>query len=504
VTAPWLKQAIIGVASKHSFQHEGELGVLLTRIADSEADAATAFGRGVGVIASCRRAAFPLCPSPERETSVAADDGSALAASHPWSAPLQGVISHGPLRLQVECCLALERVGASLPALVLPQALESGRGSLALRPVLLRVLGERGRWLASRNPEWKFAAGGVGENSASGVQVWDTGVFEDRLRYFQSARTEDPAAARELLQAQLGELPARERLALVELLQENLGIDDEPLLQSLLKDRSRDVRQVAAVLLASLPRSAHAQRLREWLGALVTTKRGLLGGSWQCEAPAALDPDWASAAIDGKRPQHESLGERAWWLYQMVRQLPLPWWCEHTGMTPAALLAWARKGDWKEALLRGWRERVSSSDCDWVEAMLESNARQLGPDKTRLLAMLPAAMRERHWPRDLDALAKGNQLGEVIESCAPGLVLSREYSLSLAEGMKSFLAGDRVRNDYWLRGLLLDLLCVLHADSLASCAAPHRDGDETPAQAEFLTEFERILGVRQLIKSTHP
>lgn len=503
MTASWLKQAIIGVGCKYSFEAEGEVGVLLTRIADSEADAATAFGRGIGVIASCRRAAFQLRSSPEVETSVAPDDGSVLSASHPWSAPLQSVFGRGPLRLQVECCLALARVGASLPALVLPQALEAGRRSLPLRPVLLRVIGERGRWLAPRNPDWKFAAGGVGENSCSGVQVWDTGVFEDRLRYFQSARTADPATARELLQAQLGELPARERLALVELLQESLGIDDEPLLQSLLKDRSRDVRQVAAVLLASLPGSAHAQRLREWLGALVTSKRGLLGGSWQCEAPAVLDPNWASAAIDGKRPQHESLGERAWWLYQMVRQLPLPWWCEHTGMTPAALLAWARKSDWKEALLRGWRERVSTSDCDWVEAMLASNARELG-DKSRLLTMLPAAMRDRHWPRDLDTLAKGNQLGEVIESCTPGLALSREYSLSLAEGMKSFLAGDRVRNDYWLRGLLLDLLCVLHADSLASCSAPHRDGDETPAQAEFLTEFERILDVRQLINSTHP
>lgn len=501
MTAPWLKQAIIGVGGRYSFEYEGEVGALLTRIADSEADPATAFGRGVGVIASCRRAALELDASPRAEPQVAADDGSSLAASHPWCAPLSGVFTHGPLRLQVECCLAVARGGARLPALVLPQALEAGRRSLPLRAVLLRVLGERGRWLALKNPDWKFAAAGADENSGSGAQVWDTGVFEDRLRYFQSVRSDDPAGARALLQAQLAELPAKERLALVELLQANLGCDDEPLLLSLLKDRSREVRQVAAVLLASLPGSAHAQRLREWLGALVISKRGLLGASWQCEAPAALDPAWAAAAIDGKRPQHESLGERAWWLYQMVRQMPLPWWCEHTGMTPSALLAWARKGDWNEALLRGWRERVSPSDSDWIEAMLGSSDR--GHDKARLLAMLPAAMRERHWPRDLDTLAKGNQLGEVIESCAPGLVLSREFSLSLSAGMKSFLAGDRVRNDYWLRGLLLELLCVLHADSLAGCAAPHRDGDETPAQAEFLAEFERILGVRQLFNSTH-
>lgn len=501
MTAPWLKQAIIGVGGTYSFQYEGEVGALLTRIASSEADPATAFGRGVGVIACCRRAALELDVSPAVEVTVAVADGAALAASHRWCAPLHGVFTHGPLRLQVECCLALARIGANLPAPVLPQALEAGRRSLQLRPQLLAVLGERGRWLAPRNPDWKFAVGSVEENGSSGAQVWDTGAFEDRLRYFQSVRTGDPAAARALLQSQLGELPAKERLSLVELLQGNLGTDDEPLLQSLLKDRSRDVRQVAAVLLASLPGSAHAQQLRGWLGALVTSKRGLLGGSWQCEAPAALDPAWAAAAVDGKRPQHESLGERAWWLYQLVRQMPLPWWCEHTGMTPEALLAWARKGDWNEALLRGWSERVSPTDADWIEAMLMSKGR--GQDKSRLLAMLPAAMRERHWPRDLDTLAKGNQLGEVIEACGPGQVLSRDYSQSLVAGMRLFLAGDRLRNDYWLRGLLLDLLCVLHPDSLARCAAPQRDGDETPALAEFLTEFERIVGARQLFNSTH-
>ena len=61
------------------------------------------------------------------------------------------------------------------------------------------------------------------------------------------------------------------------------------------------------------------------------------------DAPRAADPEWSSAAIDVARPQNDALGERAWWLYQLVRQVPLRWWCEHTGMDAAALLAWAAK-----------------------------------------------------------------------------------------------------------------------------------------------------------------
>ena len=45
--------------------------------------------------------------------------------------------------------------------------------------------------------------------------------------------------------------------------------------------------------------------------------------------------DWP----DGERPRHESLGQRAWLLFQMVRRSPLGWWTQHTGLSPAELLA---------------------------------------------------------------------------------------------------------------------------------------------------------------------
>jgi len=65
---------------------------------------------------------------------------------------------------------------------VLPQALELARSSLALRPLVQPLLGERGVWLAHRREDWQFAAGvaGVAETDP---RRWDEGTLEQRKAF---------------------------------------------------------------------------------------------------------------------------------------------------------------------------------------------------------------------------------------------------------------------------------------------------------------------------------
>ncbi len=503
----WLKPALLGVQRRADFAIDGELGDLLAQIANDD-DAALAFGRSASAMAACTLAAVRLDaagdlppPSP--------DEPRALSTRHRWAPVLESLFApealHGghAVRLRHEACTVLARDGATLPFAVLPQALAAGARSQPLRAVLLSVLGARGRWLAARNPDWKYAAvANAGPTATDGAdRIWQEGQHVERLAYFDALRASDPQAARALLQSSLDELAARERAAFVAALAANLGPGDEPLLEALLKDRSRDVRGHAALLLAQLPDSAHARRLIGWIQPLVTPRRGLLGKGWDCDAPQAAEPGWSDAAIEAKRPQHEALGERAWWLYQLVRQVPLSWWTSRTGSAPPQLIAWAAKTDWKDALLRGWRERVRGGEPDWIDALLSLRQREMRAHAPALLALLPAAQRERYWPRTVAELDQANLLGDVVGACALGETLSPGYSRDLLASLHACFAEDRLRHDYGLRAHLPELAALLHPDALRDARAVPRRADETPAMAGCAQEFERIVLARTVLHS---
>jgi hypothetical protein len=495
----WFNQALIGVDRTSSLSFEGETGVLIARIIEHEDDPALAFSRTAGVIAAYRLAAPAVSEDSSPLPPPAPADAHVLTQEHSWSALLPSIFAEGPLRLQYEACQRLAAIGATLPIALLPRALEAGRRNTALRSILHKVLGQRGHWLAQFNADWRYAVGGTEPEDTS--STWEVGSLAQRLVFLRRLRGQDPAAARKLLQVQMSELPAKERVELIAVLEHELGDGDEEMLDALLKDRSREVRAIAARLLAALPRSAHAQRLIGWLAPLLTQKRGLLGKTWLLDAPAQADPAWQSAAIDATRPQHEALGERAWWLYQLVRQIPLSWWVAHTGMKPGDLIAWAAKGDWKAALYRGWRERIGAVDRDWIAAILTSRAAEFGRDVAGMLALLPVAEREKYWPRSLDELRRENLLGEVIGSCPLGETLSAEFSRALMVDIRKCFASDRLRDDYSLRPPLLELAAILHPGALPAGEPVVRADLATPALIEFFRDFERIVATRHALHS---
>jgi len=500
-----LKIALLGVDRAAMQPIDGEIGVLIAQLSDG-GDPARDFSRATGVFAACERAAARLSASHATPPPAAAPDARAMAADHPWVPVLTWAFAQASLassheaQLRYEACSRMAAIDARLPALLLPAALDAGRRDVALRPALLPVLGTRGRWLAAFNPDWSYAeATAAGDISAT---VWQDGGAVDRQTYFATLRRTDAAAARALLQADLGQMAAKERAEFVALLTPELSDDDRPLLEPLLRDRSREVRQLAASMLARLPDSAHARQLIAWLAPLLTQKRGLLARGWSIEAPEQADSAWTSAAIEATRPQHDVLGERAWWLYQLVRQVPLAWWSTHTGMNAAALVAWAAKTDWKDALYRGWRERVSAAEPDWVEALLAVREQEMRQHAAELLSLLPATRREAFWPTDLAELSRLGIVGDVIGAYNRGETFSLAYSRPLIAGLLRCFEDDRLRHDHVLRNQLLDLAVLLHPQSLTAMRSIERRADETPAMAECAETFQRIVQARIVLHAT--
>jgi hypothetical protein len=421
-TAALLPAALVGTdrAPLPVLALDGPPGALLAQIraagdsagpgspsADDPDQAARVLLRSVGVLAICAQAgARGQGAALDAAASAAAQAGAgaetrAVLAEPAAVALLERVLHDGPQRLTSAALRQLDRLGWRLPPLLLPLALEQARRASVLRAPLQPLLGARGRWLAQQHDPWRYAVGAA--EQADAATVWSEGTLEQRRALLQAERRHDPAAARERLQATLPELPARERAELLGALTEGLSLADEALLDTLCRDRSREVRQTASALLQRLPGSAFSQRACARVAALLHMERGLLRRSWRLDAPEASAPDWAADGIEPERPKGETLGERAWWLLQLVRQVPPAWWRQHTGLDGAALLAWAERGDWSEALLRGWFDALQAvPDAELADALLQHWPAALQRQRPALLlAQLPAELRERHWQREL-------------------------------------------------------------------------------------------------------
>jgi hypothetical protein len=492
--APLLPAALVGT-ERHTAAPPpwpGAVGQVIAALPPGPS-LATALLRTAGALALAQAAgrfgkdwSGPLPAPAGRDTLPEAPADPAVA----WA------LAGGPPRLQHEVCAVLAAAGGRWPVAWLPLVLDLGRRTVALRAGITRAAGVRGRWLAAQRDDWRWAAGSGA--AADDAAQWDEGTLDQRLALLQCERRADPAAAAARLAAVLPELPARERALLVPALAEELSMADEPLLDALRADRAREVRQAAMALLLRLPQAGWSQRAAARLAACVRQERGLLGRRWAIEPPVVAGDDWKADGLEPERPKYESLGERAWWLVQLVRQVPLAWWTAHTGLAPADLLRWAAGTDWAEALRRGWREVLPAAhQPSWCEAFLHHGDLK-ADERSALIALLPHESRERVWLHALDGAAglADELIAALVGGCPAPQTLSPALSRLLAAALLKRLQSQPLVHDWPLRAALPDLACLLHPSALPALRDLPRRADESPAEAEQIQQLGRIVDAR--------
>ncbi len=282
---------------------------------------------------------------------------------------LDSILHHKRMELLPEWLCAAANAGLRVPEAYLPALLDVGRkNELLLRAAILPTLGKRGVWLAQHNPAWEYVRG---QDTTNAETVWQTGRREARLTLLQRLRREDPARARTLLQSTWKEAALKERTALLPLLADGLSMEDEPFLESVLDDRSKEVRAIAAGLLSRLPQSRLVQRMIERLEPLLSVQKGgmLKKGAIVVELPQECDNAMQRDGIDPKPPRYSQ--KNAWWLCQMIGYVLLSHWGQQWELSPADVLKYARKSEWHSTLLDGWaRAAINQRDAEWVEALL--------------------------------------------------------------------------------------------------------------------------------------
>ncbi len=273
-----------------------------------------------------------------------------------------------------EWLAALAGRGWVLPPRWLPESLDLAKTTRSepLRSAIVAVLGVRGRWMARQQPDW--AAVLPPETPDAAAEIWQTGDRTARLAALRHLRGVAPEAGRALLAATWEQEAPDDRAAFLPRLAVGLNQADEPFLESCLADRRKDVRAAAADLLVRLPGSRWIARMTERLQPLLSAERRLLRGlRVAVSLPEQCDDAMARDGLAAKPPA--GLGERAWWLFQMVAAVPPAVWTGAWRVTPAELIRAAADDENAGALLTGWtRAAARSGDGSWAAALLRRYA----------------------------------------------------------------------------------------------------------------------------------
>ena len=520
--------ALLGTSRRTPSFSESDFpaGTLIRDLADHADGSPDAVARvmlcGAGALFVCGRAGYE--PAADEKTAdfseLCPEETRPLLPDHaPVTDMLGEIFRTGALRLQREALSHLERRGMVLAHALLVPALSMGRSTPVLRPLLARTIGTRGLWLASLNPDWRmFADSFEGEPD---MEAWEHGRPMQRQAFFLSVRTKEPARARELFEKDLSTMDASERSTLLGLFGHGLSGDDEDLLERLLRrDRSREVRKTAALLLSLLPESRYLARMEarlagclqafmnapepsvlsglKRLAAAVTGKGS--GGIDFVTPPEAYDASWAEDLISEKSP-FVQFGPRAGWLYQMASSVPLSWWTKFTGRTPEELLELSEHSEWKKPLQAAWGDaELRFGDRDWARAMLKFMKKggawpctsSAGLDRFHLAGLLGSGEREKAW----EELLSPDTLVDFLEDVRRRQELDYRMSPSLADKalsvLKARLSSAKSR-DYALSYVIGELAMLIPSEKLEKARQLSADLPDSSQNGEIVDRFSAVV-----------
>ncbi|PUZ27066.1 hypothetical protein GA0116948_104155 [Chitinophaga costaii] len=224
-----------------------------------------------------------------------------------------------------------------------PDLLQRAAHHAPLRPLVSQCSGARGAWLAGLNADWNFA------RTTDAATRWQTGTLNHRLEVLCEQRQEDPAKGRELLMETWNQENAATRAALLSQMETGLGKKDLPWLESLLNDRSQQVKEEALRLLGLIPESPLVLQYWNALQQAVTLTKGRsvmgLGGKKTIRLawPPDADPGIFKHGIQQLSNQKKFTDDE-FIIYQLMEAVPPGWWEDAFQADPADIIGWLEAG----------------------------------------------------------------------------------------------------------------------------------------------------------------
>jgi hypothetical protein len=311
-----------------------------------------------------------IAPAPEETQPLCTPEAAALiplllSQQSEWQAVL--------LR---DLLARLVRAEQRVPPELLP-AIFVARPAVETRSRWRRVIGARGRWLAQFNPAWKWAteppveAEGVPEDAA---MLWQEGAPSQRVEILARVRAANPALAREWIGAAWKQERTEMRDSMIDALATHLSMDDEPLLERALDDKTERVRDAALELLPLLPASAFVQRM------IARADKMMEWGNdgWHAFHKAAFTPEWQRDGLMEEPKRKTSTLD--WHLKQIICCIPPSHWQRRTGSAlPRDLIHAAAQTVHAEAIIDGMAQAAwRNHDIAWAKALWDWYGQMLG------------------------------------------------------------------------------------------------------------------------------
>lgn len=243
----------------------------------------------------------------------------------------------------------LAKLGKRVPPDMLFPLLEYGKVLEDSHPTIRQIIGKRGQWLASLNPNWKYAQTPI-STETSIEESWKTGDRYARIELLSNLRKTNPDQARDLLLTSWKQESADSRLKFISILESNLSINDEAFLEAALDDRSKDVRIKASDLLAYLPTSQFQIRMQEYARLCIKIKVQ--------KKKSFIDVEFPTITKELVRdiPYIEEYNNKGTLVNGLFFKIVPEFWCQEWNVSWLELMNLIEKSDWQHpietALLR--------------------------------------------------------------------------------------------------------------------------------------------------------
>lgn len=262
--------------------------------------------------------------------------------------------------------IALNDAGFQLPRQYLPNLLDKGAKLHKIRPALLPVLGEVGQYLAAQNPAWHYAAADIFTWEGA-LRYWQANENVKRIAMFKLLREKNTAVARRLLDTQWRSVTDLTRHKLIQAMTVNISMEDEPFLEAALDDRNHLVRKNAAELLAHLPDSRFARRMRQHAQQFMGWHRGKI----KVQFPETLTPAMLRDGIPRYNERLNISRFRTQQLSYLVGCTPLVFWTESWDVSVKQIVDSLGSSKWPRTILSGLTTAARRQQHQlWIEHLL--------------------------------------------------------------------------------------------------------------------------------------
>jgi hypothetical protein len=344
-------------ADPYDLTHEAALvGTSRARLADVDATAEQLLGPGdatperrvlelAAVVGRLQRATARPLTTDREAGEPAPPPGREIRSAVPL---VEQVLADGHQDDQVEALAWVAERDLRLDPDTTVRALEVATARTPLRTAARGAVGPRGRWLATHNEAWSWAAGaGAGDELDDAERRWDQGTLAERTALLRAARRQDPARGRALLTRTWDSDRADALGALIPELAVGLSRADEPDLESRLDDKRVQVRRAAAALLEQVAGSRLVERAVARAQARMHVT-GRLRPTLEVDPPSAADEEMSRDAVAVERLH--GMGEQASLLAHDLARVPPARLREVLGVDTDRLLRLVKGSDWQASL----------------------------------------------------------------------------------------------------------------------------------------------------------